>query len=91
MHKLFFCVLPGWQQLVSCNIWNTHFLCPLPGWQRVSGLSQELGVLLQLDHLHELVQDTGAPVQAHELGQQCLQQIRMAQQADEQLDARAFH
>ena len=81
MHATFLCVPPGWQQLIDCNSENTHFLCPLPGWQRVSGLSQELSVLLQLDHLHELVQDTGTPVEAHKLGQQRLQQVRLAQLA----------
>ncbi len=66
---------------------TTHLLCPLPSRQRVSSLSQELGVLLQLDHLHELGQDAGDPVQAHKLGQQRLQAVRTAQLPGAQLDA----
>ena len=68
----------------------SYLLCPLPGWQGVSGLSQELGVLLQLDHLHELGQDAGAPVQTHKLGQQRLQEVGSSQLLSAQLNARAF-
>ena len=77
----------GW---ADARLHATYFLCPLPGWQWVSGLSQELSVLLQLDHLHELGQDAGAPVQAHKLGEQGLQNVGSTQLLGAQLKARLF-